>query len=208
MTLSLRSDASRAVVVLDGVDRVAFNEDGSMELLTPAANPTGNDVPTAGQLPDVTLVRGTAQNATSGTAIDFTGIPAWAKRVTVLLNGVSTSGTSNLLLQLGTSGGITSSGYSSSATTPDGTTTTTSSTAGMVVTEQSSAASNTFQGIITVANISGNAWVSSGNLSASEPRMHLSAGGVTLSGTLDRIRLTTVNGTDTFDAGTVNIMWE
>lgn len=154
------------------------------------------------------LTQGTAQNATSGTAIDFTGIPAWAKIVTFILNGVSTSGTSNLLLQLGTSGGISSSGYSSSATTPDGTTTTASSTAGMIVTEQSSAASNTFQGIVSVTNISTNAWVSSGNLSASEPRMHLSAGGVTLSGTLDRIRLTTVNGTDTFDAGSVNIIYE
>lgn len=51
MTTAIRSEATRAVVELDGVDRVAFNEDGSMELLTPAANPTGNKVPTAGQLP-------------------------------------------------------------------------------------------------------------------------------------------------------------
>ena len=51
MTISLRSDASRAVVMLDGVDRVAFNEDGSLELLTPAANPTGNKVMTVSQMP-------------------------------------------------------------------------------------------------------------------------------------------------------------
>lgn len=30
----------------------------------------------------------------------------------------------------------------------------------------------------------------------------------TLSATLDRVRLTTVNGTDTFDAGLVNIIYE
>jgi hypothetical protein len=31
---------------------------------------------------------------------------------------------------------------------------------------------------------------------------------VSLSGTLDRIRLTTVNGSDTFDAGSINIIYE
>jgi hypothetical protein len=36
----------------------------------------------------------------------------------------------------------------------------------------------------------------------------LIAGHVSLSGALDRIRLTTVNGTDTFDAGSVNIIYE
>ena len=51
MTIALRAEASRAIVVLDGVDRVAFNEDGSMELLTPAANPTGNKVMTVSQMP-------------------------------------------------------------------------------------------------------------------------------------------------------------
>jgi hypothetical protein len=34
------------------------------------------------------------------------------------------------------------------------------------------------------------------------------AGSVTLSATLDRIRITTVNGTDTFDAGSINIAYE
>ena len=34
------------------------------------------------------------------------------------------------------------------------------------------------------------------------------AGRVTLSGALDRVRVTTVNGTDTFDAGSINILYE
>ena len=33
-------------------------------------------------------------------------------------------------------------------------------------------------------------------------------GSVTLSGALDRVVLTTVGGTDTFDAGSVNIIYE
>lgn len=61
MTTAIRSEATRSVVVLNGVDKLAINEDGSMELLTPAANPTGNDVPTAGQLPFVKEYNSPAQ---------------------------------------------------------------------------------------------------------------------------------------------------
>ena len=51
MTTSIRSEATRSIVVVNGVDRLALNNDGSMELLTPAASPSGNKIPTAGQLP-------------------------------------------------------------------------------------------------------------------------------------------------------------
>lgn len=51
MAWGIKSEGNRTVIRQDGVARAAFNEDGSFELLTPAANPTGNDVPTAGQLP-------------------------------------------------------------------------------------------------------------------------------------------------------------
>lgn len=56
------------------------------------------------------LTLGTAQNTTSGTSIDFTGIPSWAKRITVMLSGVSTNGSSNYLLRIG-SGSFSASGY-------------------------------------------------------------------------------------------------
>jgi len=154
------------------------------------------------------LTSGTAVATTSGTSHDFTGIPSWVKRITATLSGVSISGTSNLLIQLGTSSGVTTTGYVSSATTPDGSTATLSSTAGMLLTEQIQAAANTFMGSVMVSNISGNAWVASGVLGSSEPRVSISGGTVTLSSALDRIRLTTVNGTDTFDAGTINIIYE
>ena len=47
------------------------------------------------------LVSGTAVASTSGTSIDFTGIPSWVKRITVMFNGVSTSGTSFKQIQIG-----------------------------------------------------------------------------------------------------------
>lgn len=154
------------------------------------------------------LTSGTAVATTSGTSHDFTSIPSWVKRITVSLSGVSTSGTSNLLIQLGTSIGVTTTGYVSSATTPDGSTATLSSTAGMMLTEQIQSAANTFMGSVMVSIVSGNTWVASGVIGSSEPRVSISGGTVTLSSALDRIRLTTVNGTDTFDAGTINIIYE
>lgn len=146
----------------------------------------------------------TAQPSTSGTFIDFTSIPSWVKRITVMLNGVSTNGTSNLLCQVG-SGSITSSGYLSNAIAG---TNTTGSTAGFLITS-ANAAAYTQTGIATIALLGSNAWVFS---SATAPNTSnspsMGAGSVTLSGTLDRIRVTTVNGTDAFDAGTINIMYE
>jgi len=56
----------------------------------------------------------TAVASTSGTSIDFTSIPSGVKRITVMFNGVSTSGTSNTQVQIG-SGSVETSGYSSSA---------------------------------------------------------------------------------------------
>ncbi len=63
-------------------------------------------------------------------------------------------------------------------------------------------------GIITICNIISNSWVCSGTVKVVDSYITFVAGGVALSGTLDRVRLTTFNGTDTFDAGTVNIMYE
>jgi hypothetical protein len=144
---------------------------------------------------------GTAVASTSGTSIDFTSIPSWVKRITVMFNGVSTNGTSVYLVQLGTSSGISSSGYVSGVFS-------TTSTAGFVVTYNFSAAT-TQSGIVNIANISGNTWVSSGIVGASGGNATSPAFGTgTLSATLDRIRITTVNGTDTFDAGSINILFE
>ena len=158
------------------------------------------------------IVSGTAVNAATGSPvlIDFTGIPSYVKRVTVIFNGVSTSGTSNYLVQIG-AGSITSTGYlgaslasQAGSSSSAGATT----TAGFVVAD-AVAAAYLYSGSILIQNISGNVWVQSGLLTnTTAVRSSLSGGNVTLSGALDRVRITTVNGTDTFDAGSINILYE
>jgi len=153
------------------------------------------------------LVLSTAVASTSGTSIDFTGLPAWVKRVTVMFQGVSTSGTSNLLIQLG-SGSITSSGYSSVASQATGGAT---STAGFITTVTLAAASASARyGQSTLTNITGNTWVVSGLNTPIDNSLvaSISVGSIALAGVLDRVRITTVNGTDTFDLGSINILYE
>ncbi len=150
------------------------------------------------------LVSGIALTA-SGTSVDFSGIPSWAKRITVMFSGVSTSGTSNWLVQIG-SGSFSVSGYGASASSGATSVATTTSTAGFNI--RSNAAADTLNGSMQLLNISGNVWASNHTLAASGGVFYLGAGNLSLGGILDRVRITTVNGTDTFDAGTINIMWE
>ena len=152
---------------------------------------------------------GTAQNTTSGTSIDFTGIPAGVKRIVVMFDGVSTSGSSIIQIQLGTSGGIVNSGYVGNAAScgNGGTWTLVAATSGFY-TEGTGAPTFTRNGIAIITNISGNIWTYSGNFAIATSVSCVAGGGVTLGAVLDRTRITTVNGTDTFDAGSVNIQYE
>jgi hypothetical protein len=153
------------------------------------------------------LVSGTAVSA-SGTAVDFTGLPAGVRRITVMFNGVSTSGTSIWLLQLGDSGGIENTGYNGQSTANSSSPLQTTSTAGFPI--YVNAATYNPNGILTITNISGNIWVVAGVLANITTAVFqiTCAGSKELSATLDRVRLTTTNGTDTFDAGTINILYE
>jgi len=152
------------------------------------------------------LVSGTSQASTSGTSIDFTSIPSWVKRVTVMFNGVSTNGTSNLLAQIG-AGSVTTSGYTSAAVQMSTSNNIANSTAGYLLTG-ALAAAITYSGHLVVTNLTGNVWVASSTLAGATSNNNSAAGSITLSGTLDRVRITTVNGTDTFDAGSINILYE
>ena len=158
------------------------------------------------------LVQGTAQNSTSGTAIDFTGIPSWVKRVTVMLSGVSTNGTSHVLIQIGTSSGVTTTGYLGAGTLTASTSGTSYFTTGFGVYNNYGATEVTHGcARVSLLNQSTNLWAADGVLALSagtNAATKAVAGTVTLSGTLDRIRITTVNGTDTFDAGSINILYE
>jgi hypothetical protein len=150
----------------------------------------------------------TAVATTSGTAIDFTSIPSWVKKITVIFNGVSTNGTSVKLIQIG-SGSITTSGYTaySLSLNSAGGLGMTNSTAGFPY--FSNAAADVNFGLMTLILINSNTWVSNHSMIQSATQTLNGAGASSaLSGTLDRLRITTVNGTDTFDAGSVNILME
>jgi hypothetical protein len=154
------------------------------------------------------ITSGTAVASTSGTSIDFTSLPSWVKRITVMFSGVSTNGSSNYLIQVG-SGSVTTSGYSSSASYATTSVSSVTSTAGFVVQSFNSAATLT-SGNVSLCLISGNAWTSSGvvSLVAFTGTQFNAGNSSALSGALDRVRITTANGTDTFDAGTINILYE
>jgi hypothetical protein len=155
------------------------------------------------------LVSGTAVASTSGTSIDFTSIPAGVRRITVMFNGVSTSGTSFPLIQLGDSGGIENTGYTAVSGLLYGSTpATTNSTAGFVI--NSNLATNTHNGALVISLLGSNAWVCQGSVcgTVNANQSITVTGSKTLSDVLDRIRITTVNGTDTFDAGSINILYE
>jgi len=154
------------------------------------------------------VTSGTAQATTSGTSVDFTGVPSWVKRITVMFNGVSTNGSSNLLIQMG-SGSVTTTGYSTQTFimgNANNTDVVTSSSGLRIVSNSSASITN---GAITLLLLTGNTWVFSGNAySSGGPYGAIHSGNVTLSSALDRVRITTENGTDTFDAGSVNILYE
>ena len=155
------------------------------------------------------ITSATAQASTSGTSIDFTGIPSWVKRVTVMFSGVSTNGTSApWLVQIGPSGGAETTGYlgaTTSATTGVGSA---NSTTGFAINADNSASSLVY-GNMTIVNITGSTWVASGTFGQSDRAYSIMMGAnKTITGTLSVVRVTTTGGTNTFDAGTINILYE
>jgi len=139
----------------------------------------------------------------------FLNIPSWVKRITIMLNGVSLSSTGNLLFQIGTGGTPTTTGYVGNCGIigGSGTTAVASSTSG-VPSIINSAATNC-SGALFFYNVTSNTWVANGNVSYSGAGgMSAIGGNVSLSGTLDNVRIFTTTGTDTFDAGSINILYE
>jgi hypothetical protein len=155
------------------------------------------------------ITSGTAVASTSGTSIDFTSIPSWVKRVTVMFNGVSTSaGTGDLLIQIG-SGSVTTTGYLSGNILINNTTPSTSNFTSGIAKLPTGGATANMTGILFLTNLSGNLWVASATaMSTSTLIGGSTTGSISLGGVLDRVRITTTNGTDTFDAGSINILYE
>jgi len=172
---------------------------GTNTITLPALTGT---VVVAGQNSAITA--GTAVASTSVTSIDFTSIPSWVKRVTILISGVSTNGTSNLQCQVG-AGSVTTSGYAGGYSRG---TTAASATSGLII-QAAPAAASSYYGSAVFYNVTGNTWVGSSNtITSASDAATLGDCNIALGGTLDRVRVTTVNGTDTFDAGSINILYE
>jgi hypothetical protein len=158
------------------------------------------------------ITSGTAVASTSGTSIDFTSIPSWVKRITVMFSGVSLSASANILVQLGISSGPEASGYSSNSSylTSGSTAAPVTSTAGFVI-NNIATATQLMSGhlVLTLLNSSTYLWVASGTFigTGTYNQTAITGGIKTLAGTLDRVRITSTS-TDTFDAGSINILYE
>tara|TARA_R110002126_G_scaffold47989_2_gene134078 strand:- start:167 stop:781 length:615 start_codon:yes stop_codon:yes gene_type:complete len=203
MAVTLNASTSSGLVqTADTSGTVEIQSNGTTKL---TVSSSGVNI---GQMNGGAITAGTAVSASS-TSVDFTSIPSWVKRITVMFSGVSTSGTSLPMIQLGDSGGVETTGYTAgSSLIGFGTS---NYTTGFTI-RTDAVASTIMDGFITINLVSSstNSWVAGGNIYAPTPTAYMSAvsGAKSLSATLDRVRITTVNGTDTFDAGTINILYE
>jgi len=153
------------------------------------------------------LVSGTSVASTSGTSISYTGIPSWVKRITVMYTSLSTNGSSTIQVQLGTSGGLTTSGYLGCSAFSGGSTGGANLTTGLPI--ASTSAGDARHGHIIITNVTGNIWVSShANGQSNNNYAQFGGGSITLSGTLTQLAINMANGTDTFDSGSINILYE
>lgn len=200
MTFGLKAaaDGLSGTLQVGGVDKATLDNAGKLTVTKVVGD--GSEL--------TGLVKaGTAQATTSGTFKDF-AIPAGTKRITLMLNGVSLSGTAIPLIQLGTAGGIEATGYKATTIFAGGSSI--AATAGFPFGVSGGSAANTHQGQYILSNLDGNQWVGSGICCVADGNagpVH-AAGGKTLSGLCTTLRLTSNNGTDTFDLGSANILCE
>jgi hypothetical protein len=122
-----------------------------------------------------------------------------------MINGVSTSGTSFYQVQLGDSGGIENTGYTGGILTGGGF----SAYSSGFIFNNNIVAANAYYGAITLVKFDGNTWIATTACNSNATYGNgAGSGAKVLSDVLDRVRITTVNGTDTFDNGTINIQYE
>lgn len=192
-------------IVLDGTTGITMPAGGLANTAGAAVGTTDSQTLTNKTIQGGALTLATAVASTSGTSIDFTSIPAWVKRVTVGFSNVSTNGNAQIVVQVG-AGSIQTTGYASQSSYVAASSNTAQSTIGMIT--QLTGAATTRHGAMTFTLVTGNLWAQTHALALPASGVCFGAGDVTLSGALDRVRITTTNGTDTFDAGTINIMYE
>jgi hypothetical protein len=154
------------------------------------------------------ITSGTAVTSTSGTAIDFTGIPSWVKRITVMFSEVSLSGSDDIIVQIG-SGSNSATGYGGSSSYASTGLGFANYTTGFGI-KLSGGAASLISGSMIIFNVNAASFIWSASLTVGDSNVGSIFGGgtKTLAGILDRIRITTVGGTNLFDAGKINIMYE
>lgn len=179
-------------------NNIVLNSDGTVSI--PSKGPILSTVNSGGTNPFP---------STGGpTSVDFTGIPSWVKKITVMFLGVSTSGVSPVQIQIG-AGTVDATSYLGAAHHIAATATTGAANSTGFRIDGFVNADNTRHGAMVLTNVTGNAWVMQGSVSLSDAQAtSVASGSKTLSGTLDRIRVTTVAGNQAFDAGSINIMYE
>ena len=173
---------------------------GSTSTWVASAAPTGGNI-----------ISGTATTLNTLSTFDFTGIPSWVKRITIMVSEMSTNGIYSPRLQVGTSAGFITTGYRGTKLgIIDASTATTWLTDGFAFNDNDFVDAMPHNGSGTLTKLSDTIWCYSGvyGLDAYQTRVGLCGGAVTITGTLDRIRFLTSSPTGTFDGGTVNIMWE
>jgi hypothetical protein len=150
------------------------------------------------------LVRDIAKVLT-GSTVTFTGIPSWARRVTVAFNDLSTAGSGAPRVQLGSSGGYETSGYAGTIDVYTTAVSVGSITNGIPLANTAASSAN-FSGTVSLVNISANLWIATVIGYTSGGSNVVGASSKTLTGTLDRLQL--IAGGTTFDNGTANILYE
>lgn len=206
------TDTARAVTPA-GLASVTATETraGLIELATSAEAQTGTDTAraiTPATMKASQIVAGTAVDLSSGspTTSTFSSIPAWVKRITVCLSGVSTNGTSPPMVQIGDAGGLETSGYNGCVNEP-GVSTPDLSSGFQISNSTGSPAS--WHGQMVLTHMGSNIWACSGIFARSDSAaLRTVAGTKQLSDVLTQVALTTVSGAGVFDAGTWNVLYE
>jgi hypothetical protein len=144
---------------------------------------------------------------------DFTSIPSWVKTITINFHLLSTTTTSPPIIQIGTSAGIQTSGYTGSSVANGPGTAVALWTSQFTLGCNSSNwfANNVCSGsaILTLLDAATGTWCFTSNLGNSVNAYHyFAAGSKQLGGILDRVRLINDGGTGSYDNGFVNILYE
>lgn len=181
------------------LSRLAKGTNGQVLTMNSGATAPEWTTPSAG------ITRGTADNITGNSSSAFTSIPSDVRKIELILHNVSLSGSDDLLVQIGDSGGYETTSYFSSSSYVTSTPVGSGFTTGFGIIVRNS--SRSINGTVELLNITGNTWVMTfeGGDGTTGSAV-ISGGRKGLSSTLDRVKLIT-SGSNTFSSGIVNIFY-